>query len=131
MISADPSSAVGGASHRRIAAFVCTAYGVALAGFAIFYAYEIAVGAATQLGPAIMSGLLIALFSVGLFAVSRAWQSAQTWQRTPTLVWCALMLPVAYTLLTAGQPLIGLAVAASALLGGWAALSASMEDPRP
>ncbi len=100
---------------------MCGLDALALAGFAVFYAYEIVTGKAQQVGPAVMSALLIALFAVGLYAVARAWRGPETWQRTPTLVWCALLLPVAYTALTSGKPLIGVAVGLSAVIGLWAA----------
>lgn len=100
---------------------------MALAGFAFFYAYEIATGKATDMGPAVMSAMLIALFAGGLYSLARAWLGPETWQRNPSIVWFLLLLPVAYTALTSGSALVGVPIVLTAALGLWAAITTSSD----
>jgi hypothetical protein len=59
---------------------------------------------------------MILVFGVALLFVARGWTRGQGWPRTPTLVWNALLLPVAWTLRESDQTLVaaGLAVLAVA-----------------
>lgn len=116
----------------RAAALLTALEAVALAGFAGFYGYEIAVGASADVAGAVMSTLLIVVFAVGLGMLARAWVRGGTGARTPTLVWNALLLPVAWSLAQAG---LGVAAAAVGLVavGGLAAaaLAGSPEAAGP
>lgn len=115
---------------ERVGALVCGVNALVFVALAGFYVYEIATGQATQLGPAIMSAALIALFAVGLFVLARTWWRGSHAGRTLTLVWFALLLPVAYSALSSGLVLIGALIGLGAALGLWAAATAEPLGPR-
>jgi hypothetical protein len=114
---------------ERVAALVCAVNALVLVALAGFYVYEIATGQATQLGPAIMSAALIALFAVGLFVLARTWWRGSHAGRTLSLVWFALLLPVAYSALSSGQVVIGALIGLGAAVGLWAAVTAEPWGP--
>ncbi|HET7399981.1 MAG TPA: hypothetical protein VFJ94_15810 [Intrasporangium sp.] len=123
---ADPSrrSAV-----LRTAAAATLLEALVLVGLAAFYGYEIAGGAASDVTRAVTSGVLILVFGVLLVVLARGWSRGADWPRTPTLLWNALLLPVAWSLHDAGRTLLGLGVAAVALVSIGAALAAPPRDP--
>jgi uncharacterized membrane protein YidH (DUF202 family) len=102
-----------------------------LLGFAVFYAYEMVTGATEHLTVAATSGALILVFGIGLLALARGWARAGDWPRTPTLLWNALLLPVAWSLQESGRTTIALAVAAVAVASIVAALSAPARRDEP
>ncbi len=114
-----PSTRRGPTQRRwaRVAAGVSAIQGLALVGFVGFYIYEIAQGAADDLGRAVMSCVLFVVFAWGLFALARGWLRDLPWPRTPTIVWNVLLLPVAWSMSQADR--VGVAVA----LGGGALLA--------
>ncbi len=95
-----------------------------LLGFFGFYVYEMAVGASRDLVPAIMSAALILIFAVLLLGMAAAWRRGADWPRTPTLLWNAILLPVAWSLHESGRTLLAVALAALSI-GGLAAALAS------
>lgn len=120
-----------GPAHRRwavVAAAVCAAQAATLAGFIVFYLYEIGLGASDDLGRAGMSVVLFLVFSVGLGAMARAWLRDLGWSRTPTIVWNLLLLPVAWSLAGGSQVAIATAVGVSAILAVIAAVAAGAEQ---
>ncbi|MFC7596355.1 hypothetical protein ACFQU3_13635 [Terrabacter sp. GCM10028922] len=110
-------------SHRA-AGLLTLLEALVLLGFAVFYAYEMVTGATEHLTVAATSGALILVFGIGLLALARGWARAADWPRTPTLLWNALLLPVAWSLQESGRTTIALAVAAVAAASIVAALSA-------
>jgi hypothetical protein len=124
----DPSSptpATAGAP-QRLAGVLTLLEALVVVGFAGFFAYEIATGATSTVTTAVMSGLLILVFGVGLGALARGWFRARDWPRTPTLLWNVLLLPVAWSLHDADRTPVALGVAAVALASIGAALASPM-----
>lgn len=93
-------------------------------GFAGFYVYEMVTGATDDLTRAATSGVLILVFGVALLVLARGWARASDWARTPTVLWNALLLPVAWSLHESDRTPVALGVAAVALASIVAALAA-------
>lgn len=110
---------------RAVAAVVCLVEGLVLVGFAIFYVVEIVAGATDSVVRATTSGSLILLFGAGLIVLSVGWRRGAAWPRTPTLLWNALLLPVAWSLHDSGRTLLAIGVAVLAVVGIGAALNAA------
>ncbi len=89
----------------------------ALLGFSAFFGYEIGHGATDDLTRAGTLGGLILVFAIAAGLLGRAWLRGAGWPRTPTMLWNALLVPVAWSLHDAGRNAIGLAVAVLALAG--------------
>jgi cytochrome bd-type quinol oxidase subunit 1 len=120
---------------RRVAGAACALQALALLGFAGFYLYELSIGEGSDATRVAMSAVVILLGAVGLAALARGWFSERGWQRTPTIVWHLLLLPVGVSLLQAGQVLLGWAVLVVALVTFLSALAARQDpdedDERP
>ena len=101
-----------------------------LLGFAGFYLYELVLGESEDPTRVVMSVLLILVTAAGLGALARAWARLEDWPRTPTLVWCVLLLPVAWGLVQGGVALVGALVGLVGLAGIVAAL-ATPARPQP
>lgn len=113
-------STVGGPPNRTwgvVAGLVCGLYAVALAALVVFYVVELVQGAGSDGVRVLTSGLLIAIFTVLLALLALGWVRGLGWVRVPTMVWCALLLPVAVSLAQAGQVLGAVGVGGSALVG--------------
>jgi hypothetical protein len=95
-----------------------------LVGFAVFYVIEMVSGATDNLSRAAVSTVLIVVFGVGLLALARGWFGAADWPRTPTVLWNALLLPVAWSLREGDRGPIALALGAVALASIVAAIAA-------
>lgn len=113
---------------RLVAALVTLAEALVLLGFVAFYVYEISVGASESITSATMSAVLILVFAVLLLALASAWRRAADWARTPTLLWNALLLPVAWSLHESGRTLVAVGVAVLAVVGVAAALASPPRD---
>jgi hypothetical protein len=98
---------------------------VAVLGFALFYVYEMVTGATDDLTRAATSGVLILVFGLGLLALARGWARAADWPRTPTVLWNALLLPVAWSLHESDRTPVALAVALVAV----ASIAAAVSSP--
>ncbi len=121
-----------GESSARLAVTALSALeGLVLLGLAGFYGYEIAVGASDSVARAVMSTLLILVGGVALLLLARGWRSGGSWPRTPTIVWNALLVPVAWSLHQGGKSAIGLALAVLALVSVVAAIAAAPADRAP
>ena len=120
--STSPARTVRG-SHRA-AGLLTLVEAVAVLGFALFYVYEMVTGATEDLTRAATSGALILVFGVALLALARGWSHAADWPRTPTVLWNALLLPVAWSLHESGRTPVALAVALVAIASIGAAVSA-------
>src|SRR3954449_11513111 len=91
--------------------------------FVVFYVYEVVTGATDDVTRATTSGALILVFGVGLLALARGWWRGADWARTPTVLWNALLLPVAWSLRESGRTPLALAVGAVAVASIVAAVS--------
>lgn len=120
--STSPASTVRG-SHRA-AGLLTLVEAVAVLGFALFYVYEMVTGATDDLARAATSGVLILVFGLGLLALARGWARAADWPRTPTVLWNALLLPVAWSLHESDRTPLALAVGVIAVASIAAAVSA-------
>ena len=110
---------------------LCAVEGLTLLGFAAFYGYEIALGQSDSVARAVMSLLLILLGGIALLLLARGWSTASSWPRTPTVVWNALLLPVAWSLHQSGRSAIGVLLAAVALGSIAAAVTAALTGDGP
>lgn len=117
------SEAASGAP-RRIAALGTLVEALVLLGFCAFYVVEMLDGATDDLLRATTSGLLILVFAALLLVLAKGWRTTADWPRTPTLLWNALLLPVAWSLHESGRTLLALAVALIAIVTAGAALAA-------
>ena len=131
MNARDGSPAHRGGAVRAVAAAVLAAQVVVLLGFAGFYLVELVRGEGDSVGRVVVSIVLILVTAAGLGAMARAWLGADTWPRTPTLVWSVLLLPVAWGLFQGHQGLVGAFVGAGAVAGSAAALATPSADRTP
>ncbi|MDN5795558.1 MAG: hypothetical protein L0H79_07370 [Intrasporangium sp.] len=102
---------------RRVAALVMIVQGLTLLGFFAFFLYEMTSGATDDMVRAGTLGGLILVFAIAGTLLGRAWLRGAGWPRTPTILWNALLVPVAWSLHDAGRNAIGALVAALALAG--------------
>lgn len=129
--AATPSPLVGDVPNRparAVAGILCGVEALALLVLCGFYVWEITRGASDSLVRASVSALLIAVVGAGLGMLSRGWLGNATWARTPTMVWNALLLPVAWSLGQSGHLTLALAVGALALVALGAAVIARADD---
>jgi hypothetical protein len=114
---------------RLLAGVLCGLHALALLGFVGFYLYELAQGEGENATQVVMSAVLIAVFAVLLGIVARAWFRGADWPKTPTVLWNALLLPVAWSMFSADQRLLAVVLAVVAALGILAGAAARTSDP--
>jgi uncharacterized membrane protein len=129
--SEDRSPDAGGAGARRAATALCALGGLTLLGVAAFFGYEIALGESDSVARAVMSMLLILLGGIALLLLARGWSTSASWPRTPTIVWNALLLPVAWSLHQSGRSAVGVLLAVVAVGSIVAAVAAAPVADRP
>jgi len=112
---------------HRVAGVLTLVEGLSLVGIVVFYVVEMVSGATDDLSRAAVSAVLILIFGVALLALARAWFRADEWPKTPTVLWNALLLPVAWSLREGDQGALALGVGALAL----ASIVAAVAAPRP
>jgi hypothetical protein len=78
-----------------------------------------------------MSMLLILLGGIALLLLARGWSTSASWPRTPTIVWNALLLPVAWSLHQSGRSAVGVLLAVVAVGSIVAAVAAAPVAARP
>jgi hypothetical protein len=127
----DRPPAANAPGARRAATALCALEGLTLLGFAAFYGYEIALGESDSVARAVMSMLLILLGGIALLLLARGWATGVSWPRTPTIVWNALLLPVAWSLHQSGRSGIGVLLAVVAVGSIAAAIAAGRPGDRP
>jgi len=110
-------------SHRA-AGLLTLLEALTVLGFAGFYVYEMVTGATDDVTRAATSGALILVFGLGLLALARGWARAADWPRTPTVLWNALLLPVAWSLHESDRTPVALAVGLVAVASIVAAVAA-------
>lgn len=115
----------GASSARLVVAALCVLEGIVLLGFAGFYAYEIAIGESASVARAVMSMLLILIGGIALLLLARGWRTGESWPRTPTIVWNALLLPVAWSMLQADRTAVAMSLGLLAIMSVVAALRAA------
>lgn len=114
---------------RRVAALLTAVEALIVLGFAVFFGYEVAVGAEDSLSTALGSGALILVAGIALLYLARGWARGAHWPRTPTLLWNVLLLPVAWSLHDSAQTLVALGVAVLSLASIAAALATPSHLP--
>ncbi len=102
---------------RRLAALLSGLQALTLAGFAVYYVVELALGEGSDAVRVLMSALLILVGAVGLGILARAWLGGASWPRTPTIVWNAILLPVGISLVQGTRVAVGWAVLVVAVVG--------------
>jgi hypothetical protein len=114
------------ATARSVAALVMVLQALVLLGYFGFFVYEIMQGASdgTVLAGT-LSGLIL-VFAILSSVLGRGWMRGARWPRTPTILWNALLLPVAWSLHDAGRSALGLGLGVLALVG---ILSAVLAGP--
>lgn len=117
---------------QLVAAAASAAQVLALLALVGFYIYEIADGQAADPVRAVASVVIMLLFGGFIAALARAWLRGEGWPRTPTLLWNALLLPVAWTVSqTPGQGPIGIALGVVAVAALVAAVAAPGRTDEP
>ncbi len=101
----------------RLAALLSGLQALTLAGFAVFYVVELAVGEGSDAVRVVMSALLILVGAVGLGILARGWLGDASWPRTPTIVWNAILLPVGFSLVQGTRVAVGWVVLVVAVVG--------------
>ena len=115
---------------RRLVAVLTGLQAAALVGFAAFYVYELVIGEGSDAARVLMSALLILVGGVGLAVLARGWIGGAHWPRTPTIVWSALLVPVALGLVQGNQALAGWLVLGLATVTAVAALKVPTPEAR-
>ncbi len=132
MIRADVSAGElptpSGGPAAAVAGTVCAVHALGLLGVGAFYVWEIAKGEQDSVARALTSAVLIVVVAVGLAVLARGWFGSAGWARTPTLVWNALLLPVAWSLVQSGHAGIAAVVGGTALVALAAAWRAGPPD---
>jgi len=109
---------------HRVAGALTALEALVLVEFTVCYLVEIVSGATDNLSRAAVATVLILVFAVGLLALARGWFRAADWPKTPTVLWNALLLPVAWSLGEGDRGQIALAVGAVAVASIVAAVAA-------
>lgn len=110
---ADPSVPSG----LRVAAALLVLQVVGILIGVVYYVVQGLQGLGQDRTQVAMSVVLFVVGAAGLLVVARGLLHAARWARTPTLVWNALLVPIAWNLMDGGQPAWALAVAIVALAG--------------
>lgn len=118
---------------RRLLAALCWAQVAVIVGWGIYYVYEILQGLGDDRTRAWMSVVLMLFLGAGLAGLAYGWRRGHQWPAMPTLLWHGLLIPVAWSLIQAGQWLwalvvVGLIVAAVIAMVNVAMYEARAED---
>ena len=123
-----PSSHSVDRRPRLVAGAVCALEGLFLLGFGVWSLVALSSSGSDNPSRVVMEVLLVAVFAVGLLALGRYWVVGADWPRTPTVVWNALLLPVAWGLFQSERILIAVVVAVVAFAGIGSAVAAGGSD---
>ena len=102
---------------RQLGALVSGLQSLTLAGFAVYYLVELALGEGSDAVRVVMSALLILVGAVGMGILARGWLGDGSWPRTPTIVWNAILLPVGISLVQGTRVAIGWVVLVVSVVG--------------
>lgn len=117
-----------GSPAAALAGSICALQALALLCLGGFYVWEVARGEQDSVARALTSAVLIIAVAGGLAAIARGWFRGAAFARTPTLVWNALLLPVAWSLLQSGHAGIAAAIGGTAVVALVAAWRAAPAD---
>jgi len=91
-----------------VAGGLCLVQALVLVGLAVFYLVELFAGAGSDRARVLVSAVLILVVAAALALLARLWWSGSTWATTPTVLWNLLLVPVALSVVQAGQLLLGI-----------------------
>lgn len=100
----------------RAAAIVLALQGLAMLSFVGFYLVALSHGASSDPVRVVVSVVFIGVFAVAVALLARGLWRGSAWARTPTVVWNALLLPVAWGMFQSGRADLGSVVLVAALL---------------
>lgn len=110
---------------------VCAIEALALVAVVGFFVIETWLGATQRVGLAVVEAVFIALFALALGFMTRGWVVGDSWQRSPTIVWNLLLIPVVWSLLrTPGWVLAGAILGVVALVGVVSAILAGRDGDK-
>jgi hypothetical protein len=101
---------------------ICALQALAVLGWAVFEVVRAGSGRTSTAGVAVALGGLLVVFAGALSVMALGWRRGAGWQKTPTVVWNLLLLPVAWSIVQGGGMLLGLVVGVVALGGLGAAI---------
>lgn len=110
---------------RALAAACCLLHALVLGGLGTFYVVELAIGGGGDPGRVAVSAVLILLLAASLAVLGWLWWAGSRRAIVPTLIWNALLVPVAVGLAQSGQAVLGALLAGLLLASAAAALGAS------
>lgn len=87
-----------------------------MAGFGGYGLIALATGGGTDAARVLTESVLILLFAAGMGLLAKLWLGRSSWPGTPTVVWHALLIPVAVSMAQAGQVLVTVALVTAILL---------------
>jgi hypothetical protein len=105
------------AGARRLSAGLCALQALALFVICGFYGVGLAGGDIGDPARTVVLTVLIAVFGAALAGLAWAWWRGSEWTSTPTVVWSALLVPVAWGVLQSGLIAVGALLLAVALIG--------------
>jgi hypothetical protein len=111
-----------GRPWRRVAASLVLAEAVLLLAAALGYLVELVTATATVARNVLMLVVLLGLIGGGLLVVARGLVRGRRWARSPAVTWQALLLAVAWYVVSAGRVLPGVLVAVVAVVTAVAAV---------
>jgi len=116
-----------------VAGGLCLVQALVLVGLAVFYLVELFAGAGSDQARVLVSAVLILVVAAALALLARLWWSGSTWATTPTVLWNLLLVPVALSVVQAGQLLLGIllvVVLVPTILAALAGRVPTNRDPR-
>ncbi len=112
-----------------MAAVVSLLEALGLVAAVVWYVLELVMARSSSPPVALGSAALLLVFAVALVVGAKLWWTGSSSPKVPTFVWNLLLLPVAWTFLRTGEPLLGSVVGLLALAGAAAsAVAAASED---
>lgn len=115
---------------RVLAAACCVVHAGVLGGFGAFYVVELAIGGGSDPARVGVSAVLILLVAASLAVLGWLWWTGSRRPTVPTLIWNALLVPVAVGLAQSGQAVPSALLAGLLLASAAAALGAARERAR-
>jgi hypothetical protein len=101
----------------QVAATIIGLHALACAVFALVFPLAASRDAGLSTTSHVMFSVFTALVAAGLALVARGLWRGLGWPRTATLVWLALLGPVAWALVEAGWEMVGSLILGSAVVG--------------
>jgi hypothetical protein len=105
-----------GRPWRRLAAGLVLAEAVLVLAAALVYLVELVTARATVARNVLMLVVLLGLIGGGLLVVARGLLRGRRWARSPAVTWQALLVAVAWYVVSAGRVVPGLVVAVVAVV---------------